>query len=124
MANGSITHVAGATAEEFLHVKKCLPDWECVNTPLNDRETALSSNPETSNLIILYARKKDEKTHSICEEIRKTQEGPRIPILLVISRYQIPQGNDVKRMGNVAFIFSPFNEKELEEKISGLLEGS
>ena len=124
MANGSITHVAGATAEEFLRVKKCLPDWECVNTTLNDGETALSCNPETSNLIIIYARKDEEKTHSICEQIRKTQKGQEMPILLVISRYQIPQGNDVKRMGNAAFIFSPFNERELADKISGLLEGS
>jgi len=48
MPSGSIAIVAGASAEEFDHVKQCLSDWQCVAAPLNDEETEVSSMPAAS----------------------------------------------------------------------------
>jgi len=43
---------------------------------------------------------------------------------LVIGRYEITQGAAVSRMGNAGFIITPFDEKELRDKIAELLESS
>ena len=92
--------------------------------PLNDEETALSSTPLAAKLIFVYCRKEEKNTLAICEQIRNSSENSAAPILLVISRYQITQANAVKRMGNITFIMTPFNEQELRNRISGLLESS
>lgn len=124
MDKALLVYIIGATSDEFLMIQKDLPEWVCENVLLSNEGTAFSSQFVNANLIIVYARKDEKVAFSICEQIRNSQENLNIPILLVISRYQIYLGNDVKRMGNAAFIFSPFNGKELELKIAGLLEDS
>jgi hypothetical protein len=47
-----------------------------------------------------------------------------VPILLVVGRYELGQGNAVKRMGNAAFILLPFDEKQLRSKLAELLGNS
>ena len=117
MTSGSIAIVVGASAEELDHVKQCLSDWQCVDAPLNDEETEVSSMPAAAEVIIVYARKNPKNTLAICEQLRNSPECSGAPILLVINRYEISQGSAVKRMGNATFIMTPFNEKELRDKI-------
>jgi response regulator RpfG family c-di-GMP phosphodiesterase len=117
MTSGSIAIVVGASAEELDHVKQCLSDWQCVDAPLNDEETEVSSMPAAAEVIIVYARKSPKNTLAICEQLRNSPECSGAPILLVINRYEISQGSGVKRMGNATFIITPFNEKELRDKI-------
>ncbi len=116
MADDAIALVVGASVEEFAHVKQCLSDWGTVNASLSEKETA--------NLIIVYARKDEESTLAICEQLRNSPENSSASILLVIGRYEFQQGSAVRRMGNATFIISPFGEKELRDKIAELLEGS
>ena len=111
--------VVAASAEEFAHVEACLPDWKCVAVPLTEEGTGLSSIPTRTKLVIVYARKDKKGTLAICEELRNSPETAAAPILLVISRYLISQGNAVKRMGNADFIMTPFDEKEMHDKIAG-----
>ncbi|MBW8042597.1 MAG: hypothetical protein FVQ85_21740 [Planctomycetes bacterium] len=117
MTSGSIAIVVGALAEELDHVKQCLSDWQCVDAPLNDEETAVSSMPAAAKVIIVYSRKNPKNTLSICEQLRNSPECSGASILLVINRYEISQGSGVKRMGNATFIITPFKEKELRDKI-------
>jgi response regulator RpfG family c-di-GMP phosphodiesterase len=124
MDKALLVYLIGATSDEFHMIQKYLPEWVCENVLLNNEGTAFSSQFLNANLIIVYAHNNEKVAFSICEQIRNSQENLNIPILLVISRYQIYLGNDVKRMGNAAFIFSPFSGKELESKITGLLEDS
>ena len=42
---------------------------------------------------------------------------PQCPVLLVIGRYEIPQANAVKQIGNATFMIAPINEKELQDMI-------
>ncbi len=86
--------------------------------PLNDEETEVSSIPTTAQLIIVYARKNQNNTRAICEQLRNSPESSAAPILLAINRYEITQGSAVERMGNATFIITPFNEKELRDKIA------
>jgi len=115
--------VVGASEEELAHVGQCLPDWECVSAPLNDEGTGVSSIPPAARLMIVYARKQQKDTLAICEQLRSSPGNSAAPILLVISRYELPQGNAVERMGNAAFIITPFDQDELREKATGLLNG-
>jgi PleD family two-component response regulator len=117
MTDGSRVIVVGASEEEFDYVKQCLSDWQCVNAPLNDEGTAVSSLSATPGLFIVYAQKSEKDTLAICEQLRNSPGTSAVPILLAISRYEITQGSAVKRMGNATFIIAPFKEEELREKI-------
>jgi PleD family two-component response regulator len=117
MTDSSVVIVVGALEEEFNHVKQCLSDWQCVAASLNDEGTAVSSMPATPGLFIVYAQKSEKNTLAICEQLRNSPETLAVPILLVISRYEMTQGSAVKRMGNATFIITPFKEEELCDKI-------
>jgi len=78
--------------------------------------------PATAELIIVYARKEQKKTQAICEQLRSSAETSAAPIVLVISRYEIAQANAIKRMDNATFVITPFNEKELRDKIMEMQE--
>jgi len=67
------------------------------------------------------ARKQQKDTLPICEQLRNSPESSAAPIVLVISRYELPQGNAVERMGNATFIITPFDQDKLREKATGLL---
>ena len=123
MASRSTAVVVGASEEEFADVQWCLFDWECVGFPLNDEQTAVYSIPPEAKLMIVYARTQQKDTLAICEQLRNSPESSAAPILLVITCYELPQGNAVKRMGNAAFIITPFDQDELREKTVGLLKG-
>ena len=117
MTDSSTVIVVGASEEEFGHVKQCLSDWQCMAESLNDEGTAVSSMPATPGLFIIYAQKSEKSTLAICKQLRNPLGTSAVPILLVISRYEITQGSAVKRMGNATFIITPFKEEELCEKI-------
>ena len=117
MTDSSSAIVVGASEEEFDHVKQCLSDWQCVAESLTDDGTAVSSMPATPELFVIYAQKSEKSTLAICEQLRNSPETSAVPILLVISRYEITQGSAVKRMGNATFIMTPFKEEELRDKI-------
>ena len=114
--------VAGASAKQSAHIRQCLPNWECVNAPLNDEGTAISSIGTTPTLAIVHAQEEKKNTLAICEQLRNSPQSSAAPILLVISRYEITQGNAVKRMGNAAFIMTPFDEEELRRKTAELIK--
>ncbi len=122
MASRSTAVVVGASEEEFADVQRCLSKWDCIAAPLNDQETAVSSIPLTAKLMIVYARKQQKDTLSICEQLRSSPGNSAVPILLVISRYELPQGTAIERMGNAAFIITPFDQDELREKTTELLK--
>ena len=122
MASEMMELVVGPSAEELAHVQQCLGDWHCVNAPLNEEETAVSSIPEAAKFIIVYARKAERNTLAICGELRRASESSAAPILLVIGQYEISQGTAVERLKNATFIIAPFDEKMLRDKIAALFE--
>ena len=113
--------VVGASEDELAHVDQCLADWECVSASLRDEKMAVSSISESAKLIVVYARNDQKNTLALCEQLRGSPGNSDTPILLVISRYELPQGNAVERMGNATFIIAPFDQDELREKAAGLL---
>ena len=72
--------------------------------------------------MIIYARKQQKDTLAICEQLRSSPGNSAAAILLVISRYELPQGNAVERMGHAAFIITPFDQDELRAKTTELLK--
>jgi len=123
MANSPIAIVSGASAEEFVHLQKCLPDWQRQIAPPNDADTTLSWFPSTVELIVVYAQKEQRQTQAVCEQFRNSPISSAVPILLVLGRYEIPQANVVRCMDNATFIITPFNEGELQDKIVELQGG-
>ena len=115
--------VVGATGKETAQLEDCLPDWDCLQVSLSD-EGKPSVPPMASKptVILVFARKEEEKTVSICREIRNFPEIATVPILLAVGKYDMAQGNAVKRMGNAEFVITPFLQKSLQDKIAALLE--
>lgn len=122
MASRFTAVVVGASEEEFADVQWCLYDWDCVGVPPNDEQTGVSSIPLAVRLMIVYARKQQKDTLAICEQLRSSPGNSVAAILLVISRYELPQGNAVERMGNAAFIITLFDQDELRAKTTELLK--
>ena len=123
MANAPTALLLGANDQQIAHLKNCLSDWQCVIVPLNDQGIAnkcsTSAPPEVA---ILDAQDEVNTTLAICEQFRSAAKTATTPILLVINRYDIAQGNAVKYQGNTGFIFTPFDPEGLKVKIDGLLD--
>ena len=116
-AGDSIALVVGASAEDLEHIRECLTGWCCVAMDV-DGETDGCSPSGCPELIVLYARKAEKETLAICEQLRNAPETSDVPILMVISRYQIAQAHAFKRIGNASFIMTPFDEKKMHGKIA------
>ena len=110
------------SVEQFSFVAKCLPAWECLNTPLDAVGNVFSSGTNKPKLIILYARRNWQNTESICTYLRKVIELSNVPLLLVISRYQMNQAHAVKGLANTNYIIAPFKAEELQDIIVELMQ--
>jgi len=117
MADNPIIVVSEASGEDFIHLQQCLPDWQCQVAPPINEDPTLSWFPPLVELIIVYAQKELRETLAICEQFRNSPLSATVPILLIIGRYEIPQANAVKQMGNAAFMIAPFSEEELRGKL-------
>ncbi len=70
------------------------------------------------DLVIVFARKYAEaEALAICEAIRGCREMDGIPLLAAISMYQMPLGNDVKRLPGADIVFTPLKAAEVSGSI-------
>jgi|GEM_PF-2384539 len=114
--------VVGAFAGELAHVQHCLPDWRCLIVPLDEKGIKASMIPSGADLVIVYAQIRKADTLSICNQLRRAPETSSVPILLVVHRHAVVQGNAVKRLGNAAFIIPPFSPQEIRDRIGQCFE--
>ena len=123
MANAPIALVVDASDQQIAHLKNCLSDWECVIVPVNDQGIAYEcSTPTPPMVAILYAQDEVNSTLAICEQLRTDPNTTSTALLLAISRYEISQGNVVRSLENADFIFTPFDQDELNVRIDRLLD--
>lgn len=111
-----ITLILGASQQELVHVSECLSPWRVVPEDLANGSDG-DSLPGRPGLIVVYAQDAEKKTLAICERLRGAPETSSTPILLVIGRYQIAQAHDVKGMGHAGFIMTPFEKKQICNRI-------
>ncbi len=117
--------VVGNISKEFDHVQAYLPDWDCTAICLKEEGSEiLRPLPPDAKMILVYAHKKEANTISICGHLRESPETKNVPLLLVVSRYNIAQSYPVRRMGNSGFVIGPFTQKELQDKIKELCKPS
>ncbi len=121
MPNDSKLIVVGASDEELLQLQRCLPEWECVEVAINDKETIVAASPSEAKVAVVYARHDQASTLAICDQLRNPPESSTVPILLVVGRNDITQGHAVSQKGNATFIICPFEEASLLDAIDELL---
>lgn len=80
-------------------------------------EQELPDKGNTSALIVFSNKYREDETYSFCKSIRQSRTMDHIPLLVGISLYQMPLGNNVKKMQNAGFIFTPLRENELRQAI-------
>lgn len=122
MASCSTAVVVGGSEEELAHVQM-LPFQSGVRRHAAERRTnGCFFDPPAAKLMIVYARKQQKDTLGICEQLRSSPGNSAVPILLVIGRYEISQGNAVERSGNAMLIITPFDEDKLRQKTTEWLK--
>jgi hypothetical protein len=106
-------------------LKEYLPEieWraESPKTAMEDR---------TPNAVIVFAKTHEEEVAlSRCHSLRESNEVTQVPVLVAISIYQMPLGNQVKRLPNCDLVFlsvteegPPIEREDLLEKLQGLQE--
>lgn len=104
-------------------LKEHLPDidWR-PGTPDPDR------SEETPNAVIVFAKTHEEEAAlSRCRSLRDSQELSNTPVLVAITIYQMPLGNQVKKLTNCDLVFfsvkddgPPIQREDLFEKLRGL----
>ena len=105
--------VIDGNADQIQQLESQAPDFEWIEvedlTGLRDKRAAA---------IIVFSKKYEEdRTLSTCHKIREDRSLDRIPLLAAVSMYEMPLGNDVKRLPNADFIFRPTEKGELHAKL-------
>ena len=90
---------------------KALADWNPAD--------GLPAEAGGTEAIIVFSRKYEEKEAlGLCRRIRENPALETIPLLVAINMYQMPLGNNVKRMANADFVFTPLQEEELNKRLA------
>lgn len=85
---------------------RCEPAWTC-RGPVD--------------AVLVWAGKADNREAVLaCMEIRDRIEMQGVPLLVVITRYQMDIGNEVRRIVDSDFLITPFEEQNLRRKLAGL----
>lgn len=92
-------------------------EWNWVEAAV-DWSPAKGLPDDATDIIIVFARKyAEQEALSICKEIRSCSAMDKVPLLVAISMYQMPLGNDVKRLPNAGMIFMPLQEEDLQKRL-------
>jgi len=96
------------------------PDWNWVAAPSTwqPKDGPPEDCPQP-DLVVVFSRKYAEaEARTLCESIRERNEFQGIPLLVAISMYQMPLGNDVKKLDNADFIFLPIQGEDLSKRMN------
>ena len=119
MINTEDNDLAAFESESFHHA------WEWITAPpdWNPENTANDQTQDTADALLFFARiHEEERALELCRQIRETKALDEIPLILVISVFQMPLGNNVAKLPNAAFIFSPLKEAELIKEYRNLTQ--
>lgn len=109
-------------AGELERLAQEIPGWDLAETDgslaIGDAVQAGSATPSA---VIVFARK-DEEPHAleVCRRIRGMERYRDVPLLVAITIYQMPLGNDVKRLRNANFIFTPIKKRDLSARVGDM----
>lgn len=77
-----------------------------------------SRGEEHADVMVVFARTYREKeTFAILTRIRETPAWSGIPLLVAVSMYQMPLANRVKPMPRATYVFVPFRDNDLVDRI-------
>jgi len=104
--------------EEAQALRARMASWNCIEVTtdrLDEREVRACS----PDAVAVSARKKEKQAVvRTCLEIRNRREFRNVPLLAVITRYQMHIGNEVRRIADSDFLIAPLDEATVEERLS------
>ena len=100
--------------------------WNWFEAPLEWKaEDGMPVNLTGIDAVIVFSRKyAEQEALLICKSIRDCDEFNPIPLLVAITMYQMPLGNDVKRLPNAGFILFPIKEQDLLKRLNEMARDS
>ena len=108
--------LVGVPIETEERIREFLPESQFFTVSLEDKVapglgsiSLISPLPVDPKLILVYAQKEPTDTAAICRQLRGVRETASSPILLAVGRYQIGQGNDLRSLGDAAFVILPLS---------------
>ncbi|MBN1764925.1 MAG: hypothetical protein JW860_06675 [Sedimentisphaerales bacterium] len=106
-------------------LKQVLPEYQWVEIP-EGSSTSQSLPPLQSDKIdavLVFARiKQEDYAYKLCEALKKMPDTKNLPLLVVINRFQMMLGNDVKKFPRSSYIIAPIETEELKNKLDTLAD--
>lgn len=110
--------------EQVEQLEKGLPGWKCMVGGERDVDHVeeLANEVDSLDAILVYAQTHEEdRALRLCEHLRQRPDASRIPLLVVITIYQMMLGNSVKKgLPNSDFVFRPIDTENLRGRIDQL----
>lgn len=102
-----------------INLSERMASWNWIEAPPDWKpEEGASFCPTPMDLIIVFARKyAEEEALRLCTAIRQCPAFDGTPLVAAISMYQMPLGNDVKRLPYAGTIFTPVREKHVLKRL-------
>jgi response regulator RpfG family c-di-GMP phosphodiesterase len=117
---GMALMLVGASPEKTIQLQKDLSQWNLVNAPNNWPDNGKTQIPISEiDAVLVFAQIHEEsRAFDICQKIKHLPEIKQVPLLLVINRFQMMLGHDVKKLTAADFIISPFDQNEFKAKLN------
>ena len=120
MLRKPVIAIIDANKEQFKYCKESLPKYRCLALPMPEGLGNVTAVPGHMELLLVYAGKTQQETMGICRQLRRHTHTMNIPILLVVSRYDVTHAFIIKQAGKAELILAPFSAGELLESIEQL----
>jgi len=105
--------------EQLQTLEQEFSEWDWVSAPAGWPVTGESHLIQNDiNVVMVFARPKEEKyALGLCKKIKDFPQGEQIPLLIVINRYQMMLGADVRKLPRANFIIAPLEKDHLLKRM-------
>jgi response regulator RpfG family c-di-GMP phosphodiesterase len=100
-------------------------DWSFIEAPPDWRpgQGVPGGGVPVQGVIVFSRRYREKDALAMCKAIRECPSFDDVPLLVAITMYQMPLGNNVKRLPHADFIFTPLKEEELLKRLNDMAAG-
>ena len=111
---------------ELERLEEKLPGWDLSEADGDALPAKVAPREaKQTSAVLVYARKDEEAAVlEMCRRLRESPAFEQVPVLVGITIYQMPLGNDVKRLPRSNFIFTPIEEDDLRKRVEALWAAS
>jgi len=113
--------VFNAGPDALAEMQRRLDGCECEPASFDaDSQAIAASFREPPDILLVYGCDDPHDAVDLCHHIRSAQQLRNVPLLLVITRYQIYIAHELRKMERSHFIMTPVEEADLRRQYETL----